>query len=159
MRGEVGNGVEYHVQAGGCDEKPPTSQTQPSTAPLPYGKPLPPHHPASSSWVLSPMLVAPGWAAQVLFLQGQHPPRAQGSGLPGARSSPKHPVLQPAELLEYQQCLGLHLQVRPPDLESSFARRAVPMAPWLQGPLAVGGVSVAPGYCQGVPGCGPGDIT
>lgn len=159
MRGEVGSRAAYHVQAGGCDERPPTSQTQPSTAPLPYGKPPPPHHPASSSCVLSSMLVAPGWAAQVLFLQGQCPPQYQGSGLPGAWSSPKRPVLQPAELPEYQQCLGLHLQARPPDLESSFARRAVPMAPWLQGPLAVGGMSVAPWYCQGVPECGPGDIT
>lgn len=151
----MGRGVAYHAP-----EEAPTSQTKPSsTAPLPPGKPPPRRPPALGSWVWSSPLAAPSWAAQFLFLQGQCPPQAPGSRLPRAQSSPKASVLQPAELPEYRQCLRLPLQVRPPVLESSSARQAVPMAPWLRGPLAVGGVSVAPWYCQGAPGLGLGDIT
>lgn len=118
-------GVAYRAH----EERPPTSQTKPSTTPLPPGKPPPPRPPALGSGVRSSLLAAPSWAAQFLYLQGQCPPQAQGSRLPRAQSSPKASVLQPAELLEYRQCLGLPLQVRPPVLESSSARQAVPMAP------------------------------
>lgn len=106
------------------------------------------------------MLAGPGWADKPLLLQGQCPQWAQSSWLLWARNSPQTSVLEAAELLEeYQRHLGLHRQVHPLDLESSSARWAVPMAPWLQGSQAVGGLSVAPWYCQGSPEPGPGDIT
>lgn len=143
-RGGQWGGTYTYVQARGHDERPPILQTQPPTAPLPYGELLPPHPPTLSNSVLSSLLAALGWAARFLFLQGQCSPQAPGSGLPWARSSPKTLVLQPAELPEYQQCSGLCLQIRPPGLESSSARRIVPMAPLFWGPPAVGGVSVAP---------------
>ena len=53
----------------------------------------------------------------------------------------------------------MHLQHHPPGLESSSARRAVPMAPCFLGPPAMEGMSVAPWFCQGSLGPRPGDIT